>query len=93
MVCRIMRTVIRSLTTRATIKDEVEIMQTGIVKWFNNEKGFGFIQHAGKDFFVHYKEIRKEGYKTLKEGESVKFTEAQSDKGRVAKDVYPNDLV
>ena len=46
----------------------------GKVKWFNNEKGYGFIDHdSGEDIFVHYSQIKKDGYKTLSEGELVTF--------------------
>ena len=46
----------------------------GKVKWFNNEKGYGFIDHAtGEDIFVHYSAIRQDGYKTLSEGQLVNF--------------------
>jgi CspA family cold shock protein len=68
-------------------KEETK-MQTGKVKWFNEGKGFGFIASGGKDFFVHFKEIKIDGFKTLKEGQAVKFEAGQSDKGAVAKDVH-----
>jgi len=46
----------------------------GVVKWFNNAKGFGFIQHTdGKDVFVHYSVIVQDGYKSLKDGEEVEY--------------------
>ena len=46
----------------------------GRVKWFNNEKGYGFIEHtSGEDNFVHYSAIKQEGYKTLSEGQLVNF--------------------
>ena len=46
----------------------------GRVKWFNNEKGYGFIDHAsGEDIFVHYSAIKQDGYKTLSEGQLVNF--------------------
>jgi len=46
----------------------------GIVKWFNNAKGYGFLGHdGGADVFVHYSSIKREGYKTLKEGDPVEF--------------------
>lgn len=61
--------------------------EKGIVKWFNNEKGFGFIQHDNKDYFVHYKEIMSPGYKTLTQGDKVIFEPATSDKGLVARKV------
>jgi len=63
------------------------MMQTGIVKWFNEGKGFGFIQSDNKDYFVHFKEIQVQGFKTLKEGQSVNFEPSKSDKGLVAKQV------
>jgi len=55
---------------------------TGIVKWFNNEKGYGFIQHKeGNDIFVHYSMILSDGYKTLSEGDIVQFELIETDKG------------
>ncbi|MBQ7140386.1 MAG: cold shock domain-containing protein [Bacilli bacterium] len=55
---------------------------TGIVKWFNNEKGYGFIQHTeGNDIFVHYSMILSDGYKTLSEGDIVQFELIETDKG------------
>lgn len=63
-------------------------MLNGTVKWFNDGKGFGFIQSGGKDFFVHYKAIKGGSeFKTLKEGEAVQFVAEASPKGPVAKDV------
>lgn len=62
-------------------------MLHGIVKWFNNKKGFGFIQSDGKDYFIHYKEITGTGYKTLKDGDSVTFTSAIGPKGMLATQV------
>lgn len=64
---------------------------TGKVKWFNENKGYGFIlQDGGKDVFVHYSEIREEGYRTLAEGEEVEFEVTDSPKGPQAKDVVRN---
>lgn len=61
---------------------------TGKVKWFNNEKGFGFIEHKeGEDIFVHYTSIMTEGFKTLVEGQYVEFDLVQTDKGLQAKNV------
>lgn len=62
-------------------------MQTGTVKWFNEAKGFGFITSEGKDFFVYFKEIQGMGFKTLKEGQKVKFIAGTSPKGACAKEV------
>ena len=60
----------------------------GNVKWFNNEKGYGFIDYAGnEDIFVHYSTILSEGYKTLVEGQYVKFDLVRTDKGLQAKNV------
>ena len=65
----------------------------GTVKWFNNQKGFGFITPAeggdGKDLFVHMTSIQMEGYKTLKDGQSVEFTESSGEKGPCATKVVP----
>ena len=61
---------------------------TGKVKWFNNEKGFGFIEYNDEeDIFVHYSTILSEGYKTLVEGQYVKFDLVRTDKGLQAKNV------
>jgi CspA family cold shock protein len=60
----------------------------GTVKWFNGEKGFGFItSEEGNDVFVHFSQINKEGYKTLEEGEEVTFEVAQGAKGPQAENV------
>lgn len=60
----------------------------GKVKWFNNEKGYGFIEYEDlEDIFVHYSAIMKEGYKTLKEGELVDFNLIETVKGLQAVDV------
>lgn len=57
-------------------------MVQGRVKWFNNEKGYGFIEYTEKDdIFVHYSAIRQEGYKTLVEGQIVEFTLIETAKG------------
>ena len=54
----------------------------GLVKWFNNAKGFGFIEHeSGEDVFVHYSVIEEEGYKSLKDGEAVTYEITQGPKG------------
>jgi CspA family cold shock protein len=64
-------------------------MQNGSVKWFDDAKGFGFIQAAGKDYFVHYKQIKSDGFKSLKEGQKVTFEASSSPKGWVATNVQP----
>ena len=66
-------------------------MINGVVKWFNDQKGFGFVQSGGKDYFIHFKEIQSEGFKSLKEGEKVSFEPAQSPKGPIAKSLMKQD--
>jgi CspA family cold shock protein len=58
-------------------------METGVVKWFNAEKGFGFIvpEAGGKDLFAHFSEIQSEGFKSLEENQRVSFVTAQGQKG------------
>ena len=63
-------------------------MNNGTVKWFNSEKGFGFIeQEAGDDVFVHFSAINKEGFKTLEEGQQVTFDTEEGDRGPQAANV------
>lgn len=63
---------------------------SGKVKWFNNEKGFGFIeQENGQDVFVHHTAIMVDGYKTLNEGQSVTMEVTQGQKGLQAENVIP----
>ena len=63
-------------------------MAEGIVKWFSNKKGFGFIeQEDGTDIFVHFSSINMDGFKTLNEGERVSFDVEESDRGPAAKNV------
>jgi len=62
--------------------------ETGTVKWFNNTKGFGFVQREqGEDVFVHYSSIRGDGFKSLEEGQKVEFSLGQGQKGPQANDV------
>lgn len=64
------------------------IREKGTVKWFNNEKGFGFIEREkGGDVFVHFKAITAEGYKSLLEGQRVEFSVTQGQKGLQAENV------
>ena len=63
-------------------------MTTGTVKWFNNQKGYGFIAtDDGNDVFVHHTEIQGDGYKTLDEGQNVEFEIEEGEKGKHAKQV------
>lgn len=60
----------------------------GRVKWFNNEKGYGFIEYKeGEDIFVHYSAILSDGYKTLSEGQYVEFELVKTEKGLQARNV------
>lgn len=62
----------------------------GTVKWFNESKGFGFIQRdSGADLFVHFSNIQGDGFKTLAEGQAVTFTEGSGQKGPQAENVMP----
>jgi len=62
--------------------------ETGTVKWFDNAKGYGFIQRdQGEDVFVHFRAIRGEGFRSLEDGQRVEFTVAQGQKGLQAEDV------
>lgn len=59
----------------------------GTVKWFNEGKGFGFIESEGKDYFVHYSSIQGGGFKTLPDGAAVQFKIGQGQKGPQAEEV------
>ena len=63
-------------------------MEKGTIKWFNDEKGYGFIsREAGDDVFVHFSAIQGDGFKTLEEGQSVTFDVETGDRGRQAANV------
>ena len=64
-------------------------MTQGTVKWFNESKGYGFItpEDGGQDLFVHFSEIQSEGFKTLREGDGVRFEKGQGQKGPQATNV------
>jgi CspA family cold shock protein len=67
---------------------EIVTMANGIVKWFNNQKGFGFIeQENGQDVFVHHSGINSQGFKTLNEGDKVTFDIEDGPKGPAATNV------
>ncbi len=70
------------------LRKEVGVLAKGTVKWFNDKKGYGFInQEDGRDIFVHYSSIESSGFKTLSEGEQVDFDIEESDRGPEAKNV------
>lgn len=66
-------------------------MATGTVKWFSEQKGYGFIvpDEGGKDLFVHYSNISMDGFKTLQEGQKVQYEAAEGRKGPEATEVRP----
>ena len=66
-------------------------MQTGKIKWFNDQKGFGFIadDNGGEDVFVHFSAVEMDGFKTLKEGQPVEYAAESSGKGLKATKVVP----
>ncbi len=65
---------------------------SGVVKWFNATKGYGFIQReGGDDVFVHFNQISGDGYRSLNEGQKVEFTVSQGPKGPQAENVIPQD--
>lgn len=69
------------------VKEKMSDKVEGKVKWFNEAKGFGFIEAHGKDYFVHFSAIQGSGFKTLAEGASVRFKPASGQKGPQAEDV------
>jgi len=66
----------------------MDMRETGLVRWFNDSKGYGFIQRdKGSDLFVHYSEINAEGYRTLEKGQKVEFNVISSERGPQAQSV------
>jgi CspA family cold shock protein len=83
---------ISRLQSRLVAQDKGgDIMALGTVKWFNSEKGYGFItpEDGSKDLFVHFSGIEGEGYKSLNEGQKVEFEATQGQKGPQASKVRP----
>ena len=67
-------------------------MNTGVVKWFNDSKGFGFIQRSsGEDIFVHFRAIQGDGYRSLQDGQKVEFVVVEGQKGLQAEEVTKID--
>ena len=78
------------LRSAALQAQEGTLAEQGTVKWFSNEKGFGFISREGEDdVFVHFSAITGEGYKSLTEGQSVEFDVVDGPKGKQAANVRP----
>jgi CspA family cold shock protein len=72
----------------APVPEVQEMPEIGVVKWFNNDKGYGFIKrNSGEDVFVHHTAIQSQGYRTLNEGEKVEFDVKQGPKGLQAENV------
>jgi len=70
---------------------EESVMPTGKIKWFNDQKGFGFIadDNGGEDVFVHFSSVQMDGFKSLKEGQAVEYEAENSPKGLKATKVVP----
>ena len=86
-----METPQRPSPAQGRIEPEGFVMAQGTVKWFNSEKGFGFIapSDGSPDVFVHFSAIQSQGYKTLDEGQNVEFDVTQGQKGLQAENVRP----
>jgi CspA family cold shock protein len=79
-----------ALRVRVRAAGRRRVVAQGTVKWFSNEKGFGFISREdGDDVFVHHSAIQMEGYRTLSEGQRVEFDIVQGPKGEQAANVRP----
>lgn len=83
----------RANSAHKKVERRVKVLMKSKIKWFNNEKGYGFIENGeGEDIFVHYSEINMDGYRTLKEGEFVKFDLVHTPKGLQAHNVTEIDV-
>src|SRR6266498_1636283 len=89
--CRQRSTVALTLNDTSELKEGgTSIMTVGTVKWFNADKGYGFIKpEQGEDVFVHFSAIQTSGYRTLEEGQTVEFEVTQGPKGPQAANVRP----
>jgi CspA family cold shock protein len=81
----------RQILWPVVIRPKENFVSTGTVKWFNRQKGFGFItpDDGGEDLFVHHSEIKSTGYANLDEGQKVEFEVGQGKKGPCATNVIP----
>lgn len=81
----------RVLPCQRLIRSKELVVATGKVKWFSNEKGYGFItqDEGGDDVFVHFSAIQSDGYRSLTEGQEVEFDVTEGDKGKQAANVRP----
>src|SRR4051812_24593685 len=82
---------IRALRVHGATREKEKFVATGTVKWFNGEKGFGFIEQdgGGADVFAHYSAIATQGYRELNEGQKVEFEITQGQKGPQAENIRP----
>src|SRR5438034_4372823 len=79
-----------SLQRKLQTKEQINTLETGTVKWFNDAKGFGFIsRQSGEDVFVHHTAIQSSGFRSLQEGQSVQFNVVKGPKGLQAENVQP----
>ena len=82
------RTISKNMNKTCYWHKEEMFMEQGTVKWFNSEKGFGFIEReGGNDVFVHFSAIQSEGFKTLEEGQAVQFDVEEGARGPQAANV------
>jgi CspA family cold shock protein len=91
MCGRLVREVKEGISREAGGLRRKVILDTGTVKWFNEKKGFGFIEpdNGGEDLFVHHSDIQTEGFRTLQEGQKVSYDTGQGPKGPKATNVRP----